>query len=181
MPPAPPAHERLLSAYAQLPITFIENRGQIDARVHFYARGNGFAFYLTTNEVTLALAKNGSGSPLALSLRFIGSNALPAIEGAGPAGEVNYFHGSDPSSWRTRIPQYRDVIYRESWRGIDLRLREQAGVLKYEFHVRPGAHPSDIAFAYDGASRLAIDRSGALLIDTPEARFRIRRPSRTSW
>ena len=170
--PAPPAAERLLSAYAQLPIAFVENRGQTDARVRYYARGNGFAFYLTTNEVKLALAKKGAASPLGLSLRFVGGNGSPAIEGAGPAGEVNYFHGNDPSSWRTRIPQYQEVIYRQVWRGIDLRLREQAGVLKYEFHLQPGASPSDIRLAYDGASRLAIDRSGALLIDTPQGTLR---------
>ena len=45
-------------------------------------------------------------------------------------------------------------------RGIDLRLREQSGVLKYEFHVRPGASPSDIRLAYGGADGLALDADG---------------------
>src|SRR5262249_15721510 len=48
----------------------------------------------------------------------------------------------------------------------NLLVREQSGVLKYEFHVRPGADPSDIRLLYGGADGLSIDRSGALAIDT---------------
>ena len=38
---------------------------------------------------------------------------------------------------------------------------------KYEFHVHPGASPSDIRLAYDGADGLAIGKSGGLQIATP--------------
>ena len=40
-------------------------------------------------------------------------------------------------------------------------------MLKYEFHVRPGARPSDIRLAYAGAAGLSLDDTGALTIDTP--------------
>ena len=77
---------------------------------------------------------------------------------SGPRRVINDLRGSDPSQWRTQIPQFRDVVYPDLWPGIDLRLREQSGVLKYEFHVRPGASPSDIRLAYDGADGLALER-----------------------
>ena len=66
-----------------------------------------------------------------------------------------------------RASRYRDVVYRGLWPGIDLRLRGQSGVLKYEFHVHPGASPSDIRLAYGGADGLGVDDAGQLQISTP--------------
>ena len=60
MPAAPTAaapngpHEQLLNAYANLPVAFVENRGQIDARVRYYAQGPRYAFYLTRDELVLS-------------------------------------------------------------------------------------------------------------------------------
>ena len=43
---------------------------------------------------------------------------------------------------------------------------ESAGVLKYEFRVRPGGRVSDIRLAYAGAKGLALGAAGALRIQT---------------
>ncbi len=59
------------------------------------------------------------------------------------------------------------MVYRDLWPGIDLRLRGQSGVLKYEFHVDPGASPSDIRLAYGGADDLSVNAAGQLQISTP--------------
>ena len=58
------------------------------------------------------------------------------------------------------------MVYADLWPKIDLRLREQSGVLKYEFHVRPGASPSDIGLAYGGARGVALGADGGLQIST---------------
>jgi hypothetical protein len=155
----------VLAAYAKLPLTFVENRGQTNPRVRYYAQTSRHAFYVTREEVVLSLAKEETRG-LALALRFLGSNAR-AVDGEQRApGEVNYIRGNDPAGWQTQLPRYGQIVYRELWNGIDLRLREQAGALKYEFRVRPGARPADIRLAYAGASRLMLDDSGALLINT---------------
>ncbi len=51
------SHEQALKSYANLPLTFIENRGQTDARVRYYANGPRYAFYLTDEEVVLTFDK----------------------------------------------------------------------------------------------------------------------------
>ena len=162
------AESRALAAYGKLPIAFLENTGQTDARVRYYAHGNRFGFYLTQTEVRLVFTSQRTDSGVALALRFTGANPHALIEASERApGEVNYIRGSDPAAWRTHVARYRRIAYRELWPGIDLRVREQSGVLKYEFHVQPGARPSDIRLAYRGATRLSLDASGGLLIDTP--------------
>ena len=172
-----PPHEvqrQAAAAFAELPVSFVENRGQVDSGVRYYAQGNRYAFYMKPSEVLLSFAdRPGTGdaskSPmqLALAMRFVGSN--PAVEPRGAQlapGVINDLRGTDPSQWRTRIPQFRDVVYTDLWPGIDLRLRDQSGVLKYEFHVAPGASPSDVQLAYGGAQSLAVGADGGLQIST---------------
>ncbi|MEA3214838.1 MAG: hypothetical protein QOJ19_994 [Acidimicrobiia bacterium] len=166
------------SAFAKLPVSFIENRGQTDDRVKYYALGGRYSFYMTPTEVMLDFARppaantTGSGEQptreeLALALKFLGGNPNVEPKGTDRApGVINDLRGSDPSQWRTDIPQYRDVVYSDLWPGIDLRLREQSGVLKYEFHVAPGASPSDIQLAYSGAESLSVSGDGGLQIST---------------
>ena len=159
--------DALLEAYTKLPVAFVENRGQTDSRVRYYAQGKRYAFFLTPQSIVLSFANASASEQLALSLSFVGSNPHALPDGAERApGAVNYFHGNDPAAWQTEIPRYGQIVYRELWPGIDLQLRDVAGTLKYEFHVRPGANPSDIRFAYQGAEGLALDRSGSLLINT---------------
>src|SRR4051812_26047276 len=61
--------ERALAAYAGLPLTFVENRGQTDARVRFSGQTAGHSVYLTRDEIALTLQKD-SGKGVALALRF---------------------------------------------------------------------------------------------------------------
>jgi hypothetical protein len=158
---------QMRDAYANLPVAFVENRGQTDARVRYYAQGPRYAFYLTRDEVIVSFMNAPASGGVALALQFRGANPRLALEGEQrAAGEVNYFRGNDAAAWRTGIPRYAQVAYRELWPGVDLRLREQTGTLKYEFRVRAGARPADIRLAYTGASGLSIDGSGALLIET---------------
>src|SRR5262245_24489704 len=172
----------LSHAYAKLPVAFVENRGQVDSRVRYYAQGERYAFYVTREEVVLSFANEAATENLALRLRFPGSDARHQIAGqARAAGEANYFHGNDPAAWHTSIPRYSEIVYRELWPGIDLQLRDTGGTLKYEFRVRAGARASDIRLAYAGTAGLSIDDSGALLIatamgtlrDSPPASYQI--------
>src|SRR5262249_35295510 len=158
--------------------------GQTDSRVRFYGQGSRYAFYLTEQQVVLSFvgqrAEAASGrrasSPailpvadrhesdehgVTLALKFLGSNPGTVVEGEDRApGQVNYFRGNQPAAWRTGIPTYAQVVYRDLWPGVDLMLRGRDGALKYEFHVRPGARPSDIRLAYDGADGLSLDSAG---------------------
>src|SRR3954453_8726880 len=162
----------IAEAFSKLPVSFVENRGQTDAAVRYYAQGKRFAFYMTASEVMMSFLDRQAGgeggeSPLglALALRFVNSDPLVQPRGAEQSpGVVNDLRGADSSKSHTAIPQFRDVVYGDLWPGIDLRVREQSGVLKYEFHVAPGAAPSDVQLAYGGANSLAVGADGELQI-----------------
>jgi beta-propeller repeat-containing protein len=153
-------------ALVNLPLAFVENRGSADARVRFFAQGPRYGFYLTQREVVLAFLNESATGEHALAMRFVGANPGAAISGAGNRSTFNDFHGSDPSRWRTNVPAYSTIVYRALWPHVDLHVRGAGGTLKYEFHVAPGAAPEAIRLAYDGASSLAVDAAGALIIGT---------------
>ena len=162
-------HRQVLKAYAGLPLAFVENRGQTDSAVRFYAEGSRYAFHLMRDAAMLSfLDRSDATRGVALALRFVGANERLTVVGEDRApGEVNYFQGSDASHWLTGLPRYSRVVYRELWPGVDMMLRGDAGQLKYEFRVRPGARHEAIRLAYDGADGLTLDDAGVLLIKTP--------------
>ncbi|HET6172388.1 MAG TPA: SBBP repeat-containing protein [Gaiellales bacterium] len=154
-------------AFAAMPLAFVQNQGQTDARVRYYALGNHYAFFATRDELMLSLTKNKPARQLALALRFIGRNAHSTTTGARRApGKVNYLRGKDSAKWQTQLARYSDIVYHELWPHIDLRLHQKSGTLKYEFQVHPGARIADIRLAYAGATGLSLDRKGALRIET---------------
>src|SRR4051812_48335417 len=160
--------DRAVAANTGLALGFVANRGQADARVQFYARGDRYAFSATRDSLLLSFVKAKRALGVTLALRFLGHDPAARPEGALRApGAVNFLRGADATRWRTNVPHYRELVYRGLWRGIDLRVRRQGGALKYEFRVRPGARPSDIRLAYAGARRIALAHSGALSIATP--------------
>jgi hypothetical protein len=191
----------LRAGYGRLPLTFAPNVGQTDARVRYSAQGPGYAVYFTAEEVVLVLAQSpasrsahdAASSPglrhatsrrepgptraVALALRFIGADARVGPEGARRSrGTVNYLTGGDPARWRTGVPTYGEVRYRDVWPGIDLVFRGGRGELKYELLVRPGARVEAIRLAYRGAERLRLDEAGNLLVDTALGVFADERP-----
>jgi len=168
-----------LAAYGRLPLSFVENRGQADGRVRYQAQGPRYTFHFTRSQIALSFLKQApsrtraSAEGVALALRFLGANRDVALEGEDPApGRVNYLRGDDPKRWRTALRTYRTVVYRELWRGIDMLVSGRDGQLKYEFRVRPGARPADIRLAYAGADGVAVDRDGALALQTPMGKLR---------
>jgi hypothetical protein len=154
-------------ALGAMPVAFVANRGQTDPRVRYYAVGPRYAFFATRNEVMLSLSKANPARHLALALRFLHQSPRTTITADRKApGTVNYLSGRHPSLSQTGLARYRDLVYRNLWPRIDLRLFERGGVLKYEFHVRPGGRVSDIRLAYAGARRLALGADGGLRIRT---------------
>jgi len=165
IPSSAPLKQNLLDSYGKLPLTFVPNAGQTDAQVRFVAQTSGANFYFTSTEAVFAFVNEKKR--YALRLTFLGANPSTELVGSqAGVGKVNYLFGNDPARWRTGLPTYGEVVYRDLWPGIDLAFRGENGELKYEFRLAPGADPNHIRLAYRGAKRLSLDRDGDLKIHT---------------
>ena len=180
----------------QLPLSFIENKGQVDPKVAYYVEGSTTAIYFTPSGVTFSLSgKQQSGTsalPLprghhrfkdvatsehwTLKLDFIDANLGVKPQGRSlQAGKISYFTGPE-SEWRTGLATYGEIVYPELWSGIDLVYSGRVNRLKYHFLVKPGADPSVIKLAYRGATALRLTDEGVLAVETPVQTLRDARP-----
>jgi len=162
----------VLEAYGKLPLLFIENQGQVDEAVRYYVKASGQTVYFTEENIVFDLVSSdgveadSTADRLVFSLDFLGANSQPAIEGSGKdSAVVNYFIGNDPENWYANVSTYRELVYRDIYPNIDLRLYGDGGMLRYDFVVNPGATPEAIALAYNGIGSLAIV-DGELVIST---------------
>ncbi|HEY8187072.1 MAG TPA: SBBP repeat-containing protein, partial [Pyrinomonadaceae bacterium] len=155
----------ILKHNINVPFIFEPNVGQTDPRVRYLAHIAGADFYFTPDEAVFRFVKGKKGHTLRLA--FVGAQPAPQIEGAQPSsGKVNYLIGNDKKNWRTDLPTFGEVVYRDLWPGIDLAFRGEVGALKYEFRVAPGADPGNIRLAYQGADHLSLGRDGELIVNT---------------
>jgi len=161
-----------------LPLYFIENRGQADRRARYYVHGKEASVFFTPGGLALSLAdEHRAGRRWGLRLDFLGTapaRPRPVGQARTPA-VVNYFKGPR-QDWKSKIPTYSKVAYRDVWPGVDLVYSGSASRLKYSFLVRPGADPRAIRFAWRGATGLDVNRRGQLEVSTPARKLRDEAP-----
>jgi Abnormal spindle-like microcephaly-assoc'd, ASPM-SPD-2-Hydin/Beta-propeller repeat len=179
---------------AGLPLTFEANQGQSDNRVKFVARGSGYTLFLTRDAAVLNLRSRRQSSrvpgetpaplaspPAVLRMRVLGASRSPQISGLDElTGKSNYFIGNDPSKWRTNVPNYAKVRYRDTYPGVDLVYYGNQQQLEYDFIVAPGADPGvvtlDITGEAHGNAPLEIAPNGDLVVPTYGGDVRFRKP-----
>lgn len=134
-------------------------------------------------------ADSGESSAV-LRMRLVGASASTTLTGEGELpGKSNYFIGNDPKKWRTNLPTYAKVKYKDIYPGVDLIYYGNQRQLEYDFVVSPGADPRQIALAVDNVvalpsrwrnagatSTLQIDGAGDLVVGAQEGKVVFHKP-----
>jgi hypothetical protein len=156
---------------------FERNDGQLSDSVLYQVHGLEYSALLTRDGATLLLCADSSQPNDAASdrctihLSFIGINPRTDVTGLEKLDSYsNYFSGSDPAKWHTKVPQYFRVQYRNIYPGIDLVFYIRDSRLEYDFILAPGADPKIIKMNVDG-SRVRIDRNGDVLFGEGHGRL----------
>ncbi len=195
LPAAAATDARLSESYGRLPLQFEANQGQTHEDVRFLARGPGYGLYLTAGEAVLVLARPNPDAkrdahgartqsnaqvhekPVALRMSLVGAARKPLVSGIDELpGKANYFIGKDRAKWRTNVPTYEKVHYREVYPGIDLVYYGNQRQLEYDFVVAPGADPEKIVLDFTGADKLEIDAEGNLVLHAAGGNIRQHKP-----
>jgi hypothetical protein len=186
------------NAYGQIPLYFVQNDGQIDDKVALYEKGIGHTTFFTKDGVYLSLTSpqntppiKGEGvkntppqhrtpSPLVMErikLTFLNANKTPDIVAVDPQeGKVNYLIGKDPKQWKTNVPTYKSVLYKEVYPGIDIKFYGNNRQMEYDVVVKPGADPSQVRFSYEGIQGLNIAENGDLEIELKDGKMVQKKP-----
>jgi uncharacterized protein (TIGR03437 family) len=179
-----------------LPLAFERNAGQTDPQVKYLTRGHGGTVWLTEQGPVLAVIERSAetsrdtssritgprtartkAKTAVLRMRFDGGKRTPKIEGVSQTGGVtNYFIGNDPAKWRTDVPQFQQVRYRDVYPGIDVVFYGNDRNLEYDFVLQPGADPSRISLRFDGPGILTKDSNGDLVLKMGDTEIRNHKP-----
>jgi hypothetical protein len=115
-----------------------------------------------------------------VQVRLLGANPQVRPEGIRKlASYSNYLIGDDPRKWRTRVPQFAEVMYRNVYPGIDLDYRGDDRALEYDLTVAPHANAGEIAFVLeDNGKRLTtkITPDGDLIVGLASGELRLQEP-----
>lgn len=129
----------------------------------FHVQRAGYRLTLDERGQTLWMGRPGESRRLRTTLA--GANAQLKLRAGAPSdAKANYLLGNDATQWRTGQETYQQVRYESVYSGIDLVFYGSEGRLEYDFVVKPGADPRQIALVVDGADRIEVDRSGDLVL-----------------
>ena len=165
----------------QLPLPFIPNVGQTDTAVAFQAHDMGSTIFFTVEGVTLSLPQNANGVNPVVQMQFEGANTAAISGGDALPGKVNYLLGNDPAQWRTDLPTYANIVYENLYPGISLTYDGVYGRLKGTYTVAPGADPGLIRWQHLGATAVAADTTGNLLVTLPNTDVTVIEKAPIAW
>lgn len=131
---------------------FIKNDGQINPEILYFSQidnmnlfikddGIYFDFY-NINEENSQLIKKGE----VVKFNFIGSNKFNSFKVDSKA-QVNYFIGNDKLKWLMNVPVSEEILIKNIYENIDMRLYFDDKEPRYDFIVHPGGNVNDIKFS----------------------------------
>ena len=163
-------------------LEFVENKGQWDSTVKFRAEMGTGAFFLGKKGFSVLMHDTGDLRAAQLMRHGSGGRRGSVIhshlyrvsfEGASEGVEItpdkalptynNYYIGDDRSKWASKCKVYQGIIYKNIYEGIDLHYYTDAGALKYDLIVHPGADPDKITMKYEGQDRLSVKKNQVLI------------------
>jgi hypothetical protein len=160
---------------------FEPNVGQANPEVKFLIRGARHVVALTSDSAVFRLVSKGASEKQAgtggnaalrsdaVTMKFVGAAADAKIQGEGELpGRSNYFLGKKREDWKSDVPRYSRVRYKNIYPGIGLVFYLSAsGEIEYDFEVGPGADYRQIKLRFEGDATVRIDGHGQLVMDTP--------------
>jgi CHU_C Type IX secretion signal domain len=169
-------------ALANLPsVLFIENKGQWENEIKFLAqipggvlqvRQTGLHYIFVDNNALYEMKhskQTGEKKPLKVhGLDVILENSNPefTIFSNNAISETqNYFYGNESSKWSIGVKSYGEIVLKNIYKGIDLRLYSTENAFKYEFIVSPNVSTEQIKMRYEGADEILLE-NGNLNIKT---------------
>jgi len=163
--------EKLIHKFGYESVFFTENVGQFPEEVLYQVKTSEATVYLCQDEIVTvfsrATEKEFEIEIQSIVTKFVGANDNVKIEGLGILPNINnYYIGNDPNNWYTEVPNYKAVLFKNLYSGIDLKFYSNKNTLKYDFIVSPEADPSDIKISYEGIDDLILTADGNIKIKT---------------
>lgn len=153
-------------------IPFIQNQGQINnEKVKFYANFFSGTIFVTDDYLSYGIMdKKKKGQEIAsggyvFNEKFLNANNLSPEGKDKFSSNISYFKGTE-ENWKSNIPSYGTVQFREIWNNIDVELKSYGKNMEKLFYIRPQGNTNDIQMKFEGIDSVSIATDERLLIKT---------------
>ncbi len=161
--------------YGKFPLYFVQNNGQMDERIKFYGKGDRHTVFFASDGAYFSVMDNLH--PRIIKLIPLGAHKTSRIIAEDlQKSRINYLIGSDPGTWKTNIPTYKTINYKDVYKGIDMRFYGNNHQLEYDIVVQPGTELSCIQFAYRGIEDLKVTEEGDLEVYLKDGKIVQKKP-----
>lgn len=159
---------------------FIENKGQWPDYVLFRAESRMGKLYVEQGRILYQfvdmsemhhghyheLTKTPSLQQEIIAANFLGANEVTNIEKAEKSSEYyNFFIGNDQNRWASKVYGYADVVLKNLYDGVNLRINNEGDYMKYDFVVSANASTNQIQLEYQNAKKVSITKKGHLRVE----------------
>lgn len=173
-------------------LVFIENKGQItdqylkprndirfsgsDGLLDFHLRSNGISYqqyHVTSwNTVKDPLTEKTIKTPslttiYRLDQTWLNCNTSVKIETINEVPGYSNYYANGTVEGVINVRSFEEIVYKNIYKGIDLKWYKKNDQLKYDFIVAPFTDPSIIRTEINGAKSIQINNKGELVIETP--------------
>ena len=172
--------EKVKENLANMKGFFTKNEGQLDNdEIYFTYSSQDKIFGFCESSVLIKLSKtledNKTKSSI-IKITFENSNKVIPVGKEVLNHKTNYFIGNDSSKWKSNVPNYEKIIYKNLYDGIDLVYYFNEKGLKYDWIVKSFTNPNQIIERFEGIVSTKIDSNGELIIETNTGEFREQTP-----
>lgn len=178
---------RAIPVVNHTPLWFEPNEGQFPQTAKFGTHSRGYSIYFSENGLGLSLFQHADRTGLSHSTNvlhesltanflFVGANRNPKMTAVEKLPSVsNYFRGSDPKHWQTKVSNYSRLIYEDIYPGVNLICHGQQNEPEFDWIVQPGADTEHIRILVRGASP-TINLAGDLVLKFTDSEVRLKKP-----
>ncbi len=154
--------------------TFIPNQGQWQGTFDYKTKlSNGAVFFDRSGFYSLLVSGPGNHThglhqqqsvpqeQKAINIRmdWVGAQTEKIIAENKTSYYCNYIIGKSPSAWRSNVPVFTQLIYKNLYPGIDAKYYSHNGQFKYDLHVTPGSNVANIKMKYSGVRSIELNRN----------------------
>lgn len=137
--------------------SFIQNKGQWNAKARYMAQTDQGAVWLTSNGATFDFQDAPNHKRYAVALTFGHGAAKKLVPSGARSGQLIF--------GKRRAGRYSEVKLVEVQPGVDARFYLENGRPRYDIVIHPGTDPSSVQANYQGARHLRTEH-GVLAYDT---------------
>ncbi len=179
---------KVIKSINNLPLYFVENRGQLNEHVKYHLKIPNGNVCFTAEEIVYQFLHRGAkgknreerlmrkekekGEEIKVEnirVRYVGMNEKVKVEGMDESqAKYSYFRGKNPQKWVKGARAFNKLIYRELYPNIDLIVYGNGMRIKNEYRIRVGGKVEKIKLRYEGIKQLRVNERGQLEIETEQ-------------